>query len=68
MLEDPLVYPKKWLRPDLVPPAPLLNCNPEVTVNGSGVPTVSKDFTTPATKIRTSESKARTKTRHDQDQ
>ena len=29
--EDPLVNPYKWLRPDLVPPAPVLQCDPAVT-------------------------------------
>ena len=29
--EDPLVNPYKWLRPDLVPPAPFLQCDPAVT-------------------------------------
>ena len=37
VMEDPLVHPKRWLRPDLVPPAPFLNFDPEVTVDGSGV-------------------------------
>ena len=35
--EDPLVHPYKWLRPDLVPPAPFLQCDPLVTPGGSGV-------------------------------
>ena len=35
--EDPLVHPKKWLRPDLVPPAPFLQCQPHLTPGGSGV-------------------------------
>ena len=35
--EDPLVHPKKWLRPDLVPPAPFLQCEPRLTPGGSGV-------------------------------
>ena len=26
--EDPLVHPYRWLRPDLVPPAPFLQCEP----------------------------------------
>ena len=34
--EDPLVHPKRWLRPDLVPPAPFLQCDPLVTPGGSG--------------------------------
>ena len=35
--EDPLVHPCKWLRPDLVPPAPFLQCDPALTPVGSGV-------------------------------
>ena len=35
--EDPLVHPYKWLRPDLVPPAPCLQCQPHLTPGGSGV-------------------------------
>ena len=35
--EDPLVHPCKWLRPDLVPPAPLLQCQPHLTPGHSGV-------------------------------
>ena len=35
--EDPLVHPYKWLRPDLVPPAPFLQCEPHLTPGGSGV-------------------------------
>ena len=35
--EDPLVHPYKWLRPDLVPPAPFLQCGPDLTPGGSGV-------------------------------
>ena len=35
--EDPLVHPYRWLRPDLVPPAPLLQCKPHFTPGGSGV-------------------------------
>ena len=35
--EDPLVHPHKWLRPDLVPPAPFLQCQPHLTPGGSGV-------------------------------
>ena len=26
--EDPMVHPKRWLRPDLVPPDPFLQCKP----------------------------------------
>ena len=37
MREDPLVHPYKWLGPDLVPPAPFLQCDPLVTPGGSGV-------------------------------
>ena len=32
-----LVHPYKWLRPDLVPPAPFLQCKPHLTPGGSGV-------------------------------
>ena len=35
--EDPLVHPYRWLRPDLVPPAPFLQCDPGLTPDGSGV-------------------------------
>ena len=35
--EDPLIHPYKWLRPDLVPPAPFLQCKPHLTPGGSGV-------------------------------
>ena len=35
--EDPSVHPEKWLRPDLVPPAPFLQCDPALTLGGSGV-------------------------------
>ena len=35
--EDPLVHPYRWLRPDLVPPAPFLQCKPDLTPGGSGV-------------------------------
>ena len=35
--EDPLVHPYKCLRPDLVPPAPFLQCHPHLTPGGSGV-------------------------------
>ena len=35
--EDPLVHPYKWLHPDLVPPAPFLQCQPHLTPGGSGV-------------------------------
>ena len=37
ILEDPLVHPYRWLRPDLVPPFPFLQCDPSCTVDGSGV-------------------------------
>ena len=36
--EDPLVHPYKWLRPDLVPPAPFLQCEPHLASGGSRVP------------------------------
>ena len=32
-----MVHPYKWLRPDLVPPAPFLQCEPHLTPGGSGV-------------------------------
>ena len=32
-----MVHPKKWLRPDLVLPAPFLQCVPHLTLGGSGV-------------------------------
>ena len=32
-----LVHPYRWLRPDLVPPAPFLQCEPCLTPGGSGV-------------------------------
>ena len=35
--DDPLVHPYKWLRPDLVPPAPFLQCEPHLTFGGSGM-------------------------------
>ena len=35
--EDPLVNPCKWLCPDLVHPAPFLQCDPLITRGGSGV-------------------------------
>ena len=35
--EDPLVHTYKWLGPDLVPPAPFLQCKPHLTPGGSGV-------------------------------
>ena len=35
--EDPSFHPYKWLRPDLVPPAPLLQCKLHLTPGGSGV-------------------------------
>ena len=35
--EDHLFHPYKWLGPDLVLPAPLLQCDPLVTPSGSGV-------------------------------
>ena len=35
--ENPLVHPYRWLRPDLVPPAPFLQCEPHLTPDGSGV-------------------------------
>ena len=35
--EDPMVHPNRWLRPDLVPLAPFLQCEPRFTPGGSGV-------------------------------
>ena len=35
--EDPMVHPYRWLRPDLVPPAPFQQCEPHLTPDGSGV-------------------------------
>ena len=35
--EDPLVHAYHWLGPDLVPPAPFLQCEPHRTSDGSGV-------------------------------
>ena len=35
--EDPMVHPYRWLRPDLVLPAPFLQCKPDLTPGGSGV-------------------------------
>ena len=35
--EDPLVWPCRWLRPDLVPPFPFLRCDPHLTPDLSGV-------------------------------
>ena len=32
-----MVHPYRWLRPDLVPPAPFLQCEPRFTPGGSGV-------------------------------
>ena len=37
ILEDPSAHPYRWLRPDLVPPSPFLQCDPGDTVGGSGV-------------------------------
>ena len=31
------MHPCKWLRPDLVPPAPFLQCEPHLSPGGSGV-------------------------------
>ena len=32
-----MVHPYRWLRPDLVLPAPFLQCQPHLTPGGSGV-------------------------------
>ena len=37
MLEDDKVHPYRWLKPDLVAPAPFLCCDPCRTVDGSGL-------------------------------
>ena len=37
LLEDPLVHPYRWRRPDLVRPSPFLQCDPGETPDGSGV-------------------------------
>ena len=37
MLEDDKVHPYRWLKPDLVAPAPFLCCDPGLTIDGSGV-------------------------------
>ena len=37
VLKDPLVHPYRLPRPVFVPPAPLIKCNPEDTVDGCGV-------------------------------
>ena len=37
MLEDDKVHRYRWLKPGLVAPAPLLCCDPCLTVDGSGV-------------------------------
>ena len=35
--EDPMVHPYSWLWQDLVPPAPFLQCKPDLTPDGPGV-------------------------------
>ena len=35
--EDPMMHSFRWLRPDLVLPAPFLQCKPHLTPGGSGV-------------------------------
>ena len=37
VVTDSLVHPYKWLRPELVPPAPFLQCDPALTPGCSGV-------------------------------
>ena len=32
-----MAHPYRWLRPDLVPPSPFLQCDPGETAGGSGV-------------------------------
>ena len=34
---DPIVHFFRWLRPELVPPTPFLQCKPHLTPGGSGV-------------------------------
>ena len=36
--EEPLVHPYRWLRPDLVPPAPFLQCKPHLPPGGFWCP------------------------------
>ena len=36
-IREPSIHPYKWLRPDLVPLAPFLQCEPHLTPGGSGV-------------------------------
>ena len=36
-VKTPRCIPYRWLRPDLVPPAPFLQCQPHLTPGGSGV-------------------------------
>ena len=38
VLEYLQVHPYRWLRPDLVTPAPFLSCDPGLTDDGSGIP------------------------------
>ena len=46
--EDPMVHPYRCLRPDLVLPAPFLQCKSHLTPGGSGVPadpaTIDEEF------------------------
>ena len=37
IMEDPVVHPYRWLRSDLVPPAPFLVCDASDSVGGSGI-------------------------------
>ena len=37
LLEDPFAHTYEWLRPDIVHPAPFLQCKPHLTPGGSGV-------------------------------
>ena len=37
LCEDPFVCPSKWFRPELVLPAPSLQCDPALTPGGPGV-------------------------------
>ena len=44
VLEDRLVHPYRWPRPDNIPPAPFLSCDPQDSVDGPGVPVDPHDI------------------------
>ena len=44
LLEDDKVHPYRWLKPDLVAPAPFLCCDPCLTVDDSGVLGIDEQF------------------------